>query len=69
MTIKLAFGITRGIQTQFMFGCTKHGIEFVKRSSECRSDYPQNAELVLDSISSFEFCTSKTGIRAVQYQL
>jgi hypothetical protein len=32
MAIKLAFGITRAIQTQFLFGCTKHGIEFVQRS-------------------------------------
>jgi hypothetical protein len=38
MAIKLAFGITRAIQTQFVFGCTKHGIEFVQRSNERQPD-------------------------------
>jgi hypothetical protein len=38
MAIKLAFGITRAIQTQFLFGCTKHGIEFVQRSNERQPD-------------------------------
>jgi hypothetical protein len=38
MAIKLAFGITRAIQTQFLFGCRKHGIEFVQRSNERQPD-------------------------------